>query len=93
MSPQKSCRDRNRWPRNLQQCRQQQDGAEMNDRRAAKRGRGRRRIERRPLGNKSHDDELQADQGARSRADYYVEAVPIRNLRHGATHPPNRSRR
>jgi hypothetical protein len=72
----KSCGRGDRWPGDAEKRRQQQGGAEMNDRQRRKGGAGVGDAYRRPVGDERHDDELQADERARRRADDHVEAVP-----------------
>src|SRR5437016_4800735 len=54
----------------------------MDDRGRGKRGATLGRARRRVFGNERHDDELQSDEGSRTRADDDVKALPFGELWH-----------
>src|SRR5207245_1449794 len=80
-------------PGNAQDRRDEQHGAEMDDRRRGERGAGLRRVQLRFFCDQRQDDELQADQGGRAAADDDVEAFPFGKLGHGVSYFLNRSYR
>lgn len=70
-------------PRGAQKRREKQHHTEMHDRGGRERCAGFRGTRGRPLRNQGHDDELQADQRARSGPDDHVEALPFGEFGHG----------
>src|SRR6058998_3870643 len=80
-------------PGNAQNRRDEQHGAEMDDRRRSERGAGLRRVQVRFFCDQRQDDELQADQGSCAPADDDVEAFPFGKLGHVVSYFLNRSKR
>ncbi len=75
--PPENSNDGDGLPWSMQNRRQKQSDAEINDGRVGKRGAGLRGSWHRLLGNQRYNHELQSDQRARSRSDDDIEVVPF----------------